>query len=315
MSFENERIQRMLDDGLISEQQAATLDKSINAKHNIEPPEARRKLPLALIVAVCAVIAVIVLMMAQPSGAPDAGGEVIQKVSETLNTTEGVGQMNKGASTSIGIIILMLPILLSLIAFVVIYNGIVSKEETVMSAWSQVESNYQRRADLIPNLVESVSQYMKHEHETQVDVAMVRSDAINPLSTALDAVIAEQEGAAEALDGVEPGDETAMGAIAATQKSLGLALNRLLATAENYPDLRAADNFMALQSQLEGTENRINVARMEFNDAVKTYNEAIRKMPGNLVAGVGNFKRKAYFQSESGSEDGLDIDFGKDAAE
>jgi LemA protein len=188
------------------------------------------------------------------------------------------------------------------------YNRIVDKEEGVYEAWSQVESNLQRRTDLIPNLVETVSRYMKHERETLTSIADERGDALNPLEDAMTRVIADQQSAAS-QEGAAPDDEQALARLAQAQQVLGGSLKNLIAVSESYPNLRSADQFLSLQAQLEGTENRINVARIEFNEAVGAYNSAIRRLPGTLIAGLADFKRKAYFETEGAAAQPVAVQF------
>ena len=160
------------------------------------------------------------------------------------------------------------------------YNGLVTKDEAVTTAWSNVETQYQRRADLIPNLVNTVKGYAAHESETLESVIAARSAATSINLTA---------------------DELTPEKIAeyqAAQQQVRSALGRLIAIAENYPDLKANQNFLELQAQLEGTENRIAVARKEFNEIAQTYNVAVRRFPANLVASIFGFEKKAYFEAD-----------------
>ena len=171
------------------------------------------------------------------------------------------------------------------------YNGLVTKQEGVESAWSQVENVYQRRADLIPNLVSTVKGYAKHEQQTLEDVVKARSEATQ---VKVDAENLTPE---------------KLAAFQKAQSGVSSALGRLLAVAENYPDLKANQNFLELQSQLEGTENRITVARKDFNDTAKSYNQAIRQFPKNILAGMFGFEKKSYFEAEAGSEKAPKVEF------
>lgn len=171
------------------------------------------------------------------------------------------------------------------------YNSMVSMDEGVQGKWANVETQYQRRADLIPNLVNTVKGYATHEKTTLEDVVKARSEATQMKVDASN-LNAQQ--------------------IAAYQKAQGnvsAALGRLLMVAENYPQLKANENFLELQSQLEGTENRINVARKDFNDAAKEYNVAIRRFPKSLLASIFGFEKKAYFEAESGAEKAPEVKF------
>lgn len=172
-----------------------------------------------------------------------------------------------------------------------IYNNMVNQEETVTKAWANVENQYQRRADLIPNLVNTVKGYAAHEKETLQAVVDARTKAT---SINIDA----ENMTAEELQKFQE-----------AQKEVGSSLGRLIAIAENYPDLKANQNFLELQSQLEGTENRISVERKNFNDAVKTYNAFVRRFPQTLLANIFGFDKKPYFEAEEGSNKAPTIEF------
>ena len=179
-------------------------------------------------------------------------------------------------------------ILLGVVALLAIffystYNGLVNKDEAVSKAWSDVETQYQRRSDLIPNLVNTVKGYAAHERETLESVVEARSAAT---SVTLSADELTPEGLARFQQ---------------AQDAVRSALGRLIAISENYPDLKANQNFLELQAQLEGTENRIAVARREFNTAAEQYNVTVRRFPANIVAGLFGFVRKPYFEAAAGS--------------
>lgn len=171
------------------------------------------------------------------------------------------------------------------------YNGMVSADEGVQSAWSQVENVYQRRADLIPNIVATVKGYAEHESGT------------------LEAVVAARAKATQTT--VDPSQLTAenIAKFQAAQGELGSALGRLLVTVERYPDLKANQNFLELQAQLEGTENRISTERMKFNETAKSYNTLIRSFPQNILASIFSFTPKGYFKAAEGSENAPKVEF------
>lgn len=171
------------------------------------------------------------------------------------------------------------------------YNGLVEKQEGVSGQWANVESQYQRRADLIPNLVETVKGYATHENETLTGVMEARAKATQ-MNISFDQL-----------------DEQTMARYQQAQGELSSALNRLMAVSEAYPDLRANQNFMALQDQLEGTENRIATERMRFNDMVKEYNVSLRQFPRSIIAGMFGFTPKAFFAAEAGSEKAPEVKF------
>lgn len=175
-------------------------------------------------------------------------------------------------------------LLLLVIACVSTYNGLVSKEESVSEKWGAVESVYQRRADLIPNLVNTVKGYATHEQSTLQAVTDARSRAT---SINIDPATATPE---------------QMEAWMKAQEELSSALGRLIAISENYPDLKASQNFLALQSQLEGTENRISVERQNYNAVVKEYNVAVRRFPSNIIASMFGFEKKTMFEAQAGAE-------------
>ena len=171
------------------------------------------------------------------------------------------------------------------------YNKMVVADEDVQAAWAQVENVYQRRADLIPNLVATVKGYAEHESKTLESVIAARSKATQVT--------------------VDPANltEEAIAEYNKAQGELSSALGRLLMITENYPDLKANQNFLELQAQLEGTENRITVARRNFNEAAKEYNTAIRRFPKNILAGMFGFEKKAYFEAEQGAEKAPQVEF------
>ncbi|MCM1042253.1 MAG: LemA family protein [Bacteroides sp.] len=176
-----------------------------------------------------------------------------------------------------------------------LYNGLVRKDEAVQAAWSQVENVYQRRMDLIPNLVNTVKGSADFERSTLEDVVAARASASQ---VKVDANSLSSENIA---------------AFQKAQDALGGSLSRLLVTVERYPDLKSSQNFRDLQAQLEGTENRIAVERKKFNDAVRDYNTSIRRFPRNLVAGMFGFEKKGYFEASEGAENAPEVsfDFGK----
>ena len=173
------------------------------------------------------------------------------------------------------------------------YNGLVGIQENVNTQWSQVENQYQRRADLIPNLVNVVKGYASHERETLEGVIQARSRAT---ATTIDA---------------NNMDEAALQRFQQSQDALSSALSHLMVVVEKYPELKANEQFQSLMAQLEGTENRIATARMDFNNAAKEYNTKIRKFPASLIAGVTGFRTRPYFTAQAGSEVAPTVDFSK----
>ena len=171
------------------------------------------------------------------------------------------------------------------------YNGLVKADEAVSTAWSNVENQYQRRADLIPNLVNTVKGYAAHENETLMAVTNARSQATAVSVNAEDLT-------AESLQKYQK-----------AQGEVGAALGRLLAISESYPDLKANENFRELQAQLEGTENRISVERRNFNDAVRLFNTSIRTFPRSLIASMSGFEKRPYFEAAEGTSTAPEVQF------
>ena len=171
------------------------------------------------------------------------------------------------------------------------YNGLVKMDEGVNTAWSNVENQYQRRADLIPNLVNTVKGYAAHEKETLEAVMSARSKATQ---MTIDA------------DNLTP---EKLQEYQKAQGEIGSALGRLLAITENYPDLKANENFKELQAQLEGTENRISVERRNFNEVAREYNTSIRTFPKTIIAGMCGLEKRPYFEAEEGANKAPEVKF------
>ena len=193
-----------------------------------------------------------------------------------------------------GLITILVLAVLALILFGWVkntYNGLVQSDESVQSAWAQVENVYQRRADLIPNLVATVKGYAEH------------------VSSTLQAVIEARAKATQVkVDASDLTDEQ-IAKYQAAQGELSQALGRLIAVSEAYPDLKANENFKDLQAQLEGTENRITVERQKFNETAQSYNTQIRSFPTNLIAGLFNFDKKGYFKAAEGADVAPKVEF------
>jgi len=194
------------------------------------------------------------------------------------------------------LIIILAIIVILLLAVVGSYNGLVGSSQAVDASWAQVQNVYQRRADLIPNLVQTVQGAANFEKSTIVQVTEARASV----------------GRVNINQNQAPTDAAQLAQFQQAQGQLGTALSRLLVVSENYPDLRATANFRDLQSQLEGTENRITVERGRFNSTVQAYNTKIRTLPTVLFAGLLGFQQKPYFQSTAGAETApaVKFDFG-----
>ena len=165
------------------------------------------------------------------------------------------------------------------------YNGFVKKQEAMTTAWGQVENVYQRRADLVPNLVALVKNYAEYEQGTLIAVTEARAKK-----------------AAAATVNIENYTENDLKDFQAAQDELGSSLNRLIVSVENYPDLKANEEYLTLQAQLAGCENRILTERQRFNEAAKAYNQSIRKFPRNLIANLFGFEKRPYFEADEGAE-------------
>ncbi|MFA7131901.1 MAG: LemA family protein [Bacteroidales bacterium] len=192
---------------------------------------------------------------------------------------------------TISLAVILAIALIIIIWLVSAYNGLVKKDEACSQQWSKVESQYQRRLDLIPNLVNTVKGYASHEKETLLEVVQARN-------VASDSKVDPNNLTQESLDKYQ-----------ASQTALKSSLDRLMVVVERYPDLKANQNFLELQSQLEGTENRIAVERQKFADVVNAFNSKIRRFPTNIIAGMFSFERKAYFASEKGADTAPKVEF------
>ncbi len=194
---------------------------------------------------------------------------------------------------TVGIIVIIIALLVMWV--ISIYNGMVRKDEAVASAWSQVENVYQRRADLIPNLVSTVKGAADFERSTLEEVVQARASATQVKLSADELT------------------EANVARFQAAQDALSASLGRLLVSVERYPELKATQNFTELQAQLEGTENRIAVERQKFNETVKDYNTSIRRFPANIFASMFHFDKKGYFTAKEGADQApeVDFDFGK----
>ena len=203
--------------------------------------------------------------------------------------------MNKGAVAGLGClaVVIIIAVIIGVSALGA-YNGLVKEQQTVESKWAQVENDYQRRADLIPNLVATVKGYAAHEAGVLEAVTASRSQ-VGSIRVTPDILNNPAE----------------FQKFQQAQAGLTSALSRLMVVVERYPDLKANQNFLELQSQLEGTENRITVARMRFNEAAQFYNTKVMQFPGNIYARVFGFQKKTYFQSAPGSEKAPQVDFTK----
>jgi LemA protein len=194
----------------------------------------------------------------------------------------------------LGILAVLIIIVIALVSWYIgTRNNMVDMEESVNSSWAQVQNQYQRRYDLIPNLVQTVKGYATHEREVLENVAEARAKAGGVLNVSSDILNNPQ----------------AFARFQQAQNQLGTALQRLMVVVERYPDLKANQNFLTLQAQLEGTENRIAVERRRFNEEVQKYNSYIRKVPQNFVASTAGFEKKVYFEAVGQAQEAPKVEF------
>lgn len=173
------------------------------------------------------------------------------------------------------------------------YNSLVNLDEGVSEQWAEVQNQYQRRLDLIPNLVSTVKGYAKHESDVFTQISEARASAGGQINIS-DEVLSDPEAFARYQQ---------------VQDNLGSSLQRLLVVTENYPELKADQNFLSLQDQLEGTENRITVARQRYNDVARKYNTKVRSFPANIIANMGGFEKKTYFAASSEAQSAPKVEF------
>ncbi|MCR4742838.1 MAG: LemA family protein [Treponema sp.] len=201
--------------------------------------------------------------------------------------------MKKFPKWAIAIIIVLVCLLSIASCYKKTYNSLVSADENLEAAWAEVQNQYQRRLDLIPNLVSTVKAAASHESDVFTQVAEARSKAGGQINLS-DEILNDPEAFARYQE---------------VQDQLGSSLQRLLAVSENYPELKANENFLALQDQLEGSENRITVARQRFNESAKVYNKIVRAFPSNIIANMSGFEKKSYFTASAQAQTAPKVEF------
>ena len=204
--------------------------------------------------------------------------------------------MSRTRTLSVTVVVLLVVVIIGG-GYLLLYNSLVSSRERVNAGWAQVENVYQRRLDLVPVLIDAVMTYMEHERETLAELTRARARAV------------EVSGM---LGGQAPQTAEQLEAIEASQGAVTSALARLFAVVESYPDLKASQNFLALQDQIEGSENRIAVERRNYNEFARRYNTRVQTFPANLVADTSGFEPKPYFEAETAALRGLEDPFGRD---
>ena len=306
---ENERVERLLAEGKLTAEEAARLKDSLAAHAEREArlraaasPRERRRLWLLL-----GSLAVFFLLgaathylfgdvVAPPptesttaSALPEGRLIDLSGLAEERSTT-----MKRSLPLSLGVVTIgVLAVLAALLVF--FYNGLIGAREQVNAGWAQVENVYQRRLDLIPLLVDTVQTYTEHERETLAELTQARANAL------------QVRGAI----GSVPQTAGQLQAIEAAQGEVESALARLFAIVENYPDLKASRNFLSLQDQIEGTENRVAMERRNFNEFSRRYNTRLQTFPGNIVADMMGFEAKPYFEAEAKALQGVKDPFGR----
>lgn len=294
-----EHVEQMELDGRLTDKQVEVLRASVQGGEEVSPHKParrrhRRIYTMSWYVGIAIMTASTVFVLS--SGAAETV-TTVNDVIETLNQPGAHGQINNSLSNILGaVVLLIVPVLF----WVWLHNSLVVSEERVFKFWAQTESNFQRRADLVPALIDTISRYLRHEMSTLTQITEMRTKASGQLAKVIDKLINARKKTFDLARDQEKtliDDEKQMTALVSAQSALKSDIDTVIATVEAYPDLKSSDQFLELQAQLEGTENRINVARMRFNEAVGNYNGRLRSLPWSLVAGLGNFHRKAYFKS------------------
>lgn len=306
-------VERMLAAGKLTPEEAERLRGSLAAHAEREAPlraaaapRERRRLWLLIgsLLVVFLLGAATAYLLGDPAGgnaapSPSIGSDTSASPEGRLIDLSGLSDersrtMNRSLSVSVGVVTLgMLAVLAGI--FVVSYNGLVEAREQVNSGWAQVENVYQRRLDLVPLLVDAVQTYTDHERETLTELTRAR--------TATMQVRGAIGGAPQTADQLK--------AIEASQGELASAVARLFAVVENYPALKANSNFLALQDQMEGTENRVAMERRHYNEFSRRYNTRLQSFPGNIVADMMGFEPKPYFEAEAKALKGIKDPFGR----
>jgi len=310
------RVAKMLADGKVTSEEAARLTQSIAAQEDRDrrfvEQMARRGEPhrrrLILLFMFCGVFFLIgigagsvwfqanhgaaapIEIITEPS---DASGARVIDLNEL--TVERRKTMGKTTSLSLSVAILAILALIG-VGILLVYNGLVSSRERVNAGWAQVENVYQRRLDLVPVLIDGVKTYMEHERETLIGLTEARANALQVTGV---------------LGGKAPETVEELKTVEASQGQVKSALARLFAVVENYPDLKASRNFLTLQDQIEGTENRVTVERRNFNELSRRYNTKLLTFPTNIIADMLGFESKPYFQAEGTALEGLQDPFGR----
>ena len=309
--IDDENLQRIVQRGLLTPQEAARLQRSLDdqarqAEALVTAQAGAQRSRLYPLLGLCVLFLALgffsgYLLLEQPMPEmpvaalyPQADGPSRPIDLSTLNE-ERRQTMASTVKISGGVALLIAAaVIASLLMF--FYNNLVDSRERVNAGWAQVENVYQRRLDLVPVLIDGVQTYMEHERETLQALTEARANALN---------------ISRSLGGQPPQSIDQMRTLETAQGELQSALSRLFAVVENYPDLKASQNFLTLQDQIEGSENRIAMERRQYNEFARAYNSKVQKFPTNLVAGMMDFTGKPYFQAEDKALQGLDDPFGR----
>lgn len=315
---DKERIDHMLKAGKITRDEADRLLESIRAQQTRDAALAKQiargsdptRQRVVLLLAFCTLFFVIGMVggalwfqQADGAGTPAPTQQITEPATKPEGRLIDLEALNQERRTTMGnvktfsfsIFIIVIAAVVG-VAILLIYNGLIDAREKVNAGWAQVENQYQRRLDLVPVLIDGVKTYMDHERDTLTSLTEARATAL---------------GASNALAGRPPETAEQLRAIEATQGRVQSALARLFAVVENYPDLKASQNFLTLQDQIEGTENRIAIERRNYNEWSRRYNTRVLKFPSNVVAQALGFTDKPYFQAESAALQGLQDPFGR----
>lgn len=315
---DEDRIARMLDEGKVTQEEADRLLGSLRVQRERDEALARQldhrghpgRRGLVSLLLLCSIFLVIGLVSSSlwyhqpdlPATVEGAGvtplsggqpeGRLIDLAGLAKERRTTMGNANTFSAT---VFVIVIAAVVG-VAILLIFNGLIDAREKVNAGWAQVENQYQRRLDLVPVLVDGVKTYMEHERDTLTSLTEARAKAL---------------GANNALAGRPPETEEQMRVVEASQGELQSALARLFAVVENYPDLKASQNFLTLQDQIEGTENRIAVERRNYNEWSRRYNTRTMKFPSNVIANALGFESKPYFQAETAALEGLRDPFGR----
>ena len=298
-----ERIARMVAQGVITPEQASRLGSSLVSagmrQHVLRRPDGFWTPRPTVLTFVALGLWIVAILLGDSSGA-------IQGIRELVSDPGSVLVMSNVFS---GMLALFLLVALPAFGWMWVHNALVGKEDATHSAWAQVTSNFQQRADLIPAVLETISRYLDYGVETGKPPAQTRA---GHLGETVGDLVDAQAAAAVLLDRhgrdiIE--DDDALAALERAERLLTARIGSFIAVAESYPELRSSRQFLELQAQVEGTENRINVTRTRFNASVEEYNSRIRKIPASLVARAGDFRRKGYYKAEPNAIDASELSF------